>query len=287
MAEPRAGATGSPDGADLPVLSKRAARAADERAIEQWGIPSFALMESAGRACADEVQRLSTAAESDFALVLCGPGNNGGDGLVVARTLHNRGVDVRLVAVGGAEALERGSPDVARNLALWRGVGGVVDELPTGAPAEALAELRTSLDGAAVVVDALFGTGLARPLEGVFHAVVESANTVTARRLAVDVPSGLDADTGEVRGIAFRADFTVTFVARRSPRGRRDRRPARLRARGRRELSSDLMAQDGAPLARGVGWSRVRGPGAARGGRCSPASATRGSADDRPRRAGR
>lgn len=200
------------------ILSAAAARAADARAIEEWGIPSFALMESAGRASADEIGRALASAPPQSGttgeiLVLCGPGNNGGDGLVVARTLRNRGHRARVVAVGGAAQLESGSADVAQNLTLWRGLNGEVHEVVDADDVQLLAREMRSVT---LVVDALFGTGLARPLEGTYAEVVRATNACPRPVHAVDVPSGLDADTGAVHGVAVRADVTVTFVARKA-----------------------------------------------------------------------
>ena len=188
-------------------------RELDRRAIEEYGIPSIVLMENAGRACADEVERLR---RGDGPIeVLVGPGNNGGDGLVIARTLANRGHTVAVLAVGSRAALERASADVRKNLALWTesdALGGSVGELGTAAEVEALA---SRLAGAGCVVDALFGTGLARELGGPFAAAAEALAACPAPVLAVDLPSGLDGDTGAILGAAVRADVTVTFVARK------------------------------------------------------------------------
>ena len=193
-------------------IGARAARAADERAISAWGIPSFALMESAGRACVDVLERRFAEALSEPVWVLCGPGNNGGDGLVVARTLVNRGHAARVFAAGGVARLEAASPDVQRNLALWRGLGESVDELsePDDLSAAGVADAR------GVVVDALFGTGLARALTNPFAEWIAAVQASARPVLAVDLPSGLDADDGSVHGVALPATVTVSFVAEKA-----------------------------------------------------------------------
>jgi NAD(P)H-hydrate epimerase len=196
------------------VLPRAAVRELDRRAIEEHGVPSCVLMENAGRACADVAQAM-LGDRSGPALVLVGPGNNGGDGLVVARTLVNRGRDARAVFVGSADALARlteRAGDFALNLRLWRDLGRDVPVVAT--PAD-VASLAPELAGAPLVVDALFGTGLARELGAPYLDLVRAVAAAGAPVLAVDLPSGLDADTGAELGAAVRADVTVTFVGRK------------------------------------------------------------------------
>lgn len=213
-------------------LPRDAVRALDRRAAEEFGVPSIVLMENAGRACAEEALRLLAAAEEGAEAIVCaGPGNNGGDGFVVARTLANRGRAVRVFFLGGPGRLERGSHDALTNARAWHAMGGTTVFLapdaegsgaagsaPRGREAErgvAGADvLREALRSSALAVDALFGTGLTRPLEGLARTVVE-ALAEAPRVLAVDVPSGLDADEGRVLGAAVRADVTVSFVGRK------------------------------------------------------------------------
>jgi hydroxyethylthiazole kinase-like uncharacterized protein yjeF len=172
-------------------------RELDRRAIEEWGIPSFALMENAARACGDQALRMVGAGR---VLVLAGPGNNGGDGLAIARTLANRGVRTQVRYLGADPTTLRLSADFRKNLDLWYALGGRCD-----AP----------VDPGAVdlVVDALFGNGLSRPLGEPWKSAIDALNAAHVPVLAVDVPSGLDADTGEVLGTAVRATETVTFIA--------------------------------------------------------------------------
>ncbi len=200
-----------------PVLSRAAVRELDRRAIEEYGMPSALLMESAGRACADEALALLSGAEQEPVLVLCGPGNNGGDGLVVARTLENRGRRARVVHVGGRETLAGARGDALLMARLWRGLGR---EIELAADQAAVRALAPALARAPLVVDALFGTGLTRPLGEPWVALIRLLRSAGAPVLAVDVPSGLDADTGLELGAAVRADVTVTFVARKPGFGR-------------------------------------------------------------------
>jgi len=159
------------------------------------GVAGISLMERAGAAVADEAARLAPSAGR--VAVLCGPGGNGGDGFVAARLLSSRGYSVGLGLLGERTAL-RG--DAALAAARWQG--------PV-APAEAL-----DLDAADLVVDALFGAGLSRDLDGVGRRCVEAVNAFARRGkpvLSVDVPSGVDGETGAVRGAGVEARASVTF----------------------------------------------------------------------------
>ncbi|HEX2483846.1 MAG TPA: NAD(P)H-hydrate dehydratase [Myxococcota bacterium] len=184
-------------GNEWPLVGADAMRALDRHTIEKLGVPAELLMECAGRAVA-------AFAEAELAAggrvhVLCGPGNNGGDGLVAARHLHLRGVPVAVAFAGDPG---RASGDAARNLERAERVG------------VAFGRARFEVEPGDVVVDALFGTGLARAPEGEAAALIERANAARpqARVVAVDVPSGLDADTGQPLGPCIEADVTVSLA---------------------------------------------------------------------------
>ncbi|HVL70880.1 MAG TPA: NAD(P)H-hydrate dehydratase [Beijerinckiaceae bacterium] len=170
-------------------------READARTIAA-GTPGYELMRRAGAAVARAAHRLLPQGR---VLVLCGPGNNGGDGFVAARLLAEGGCAVTVALLGSRERL---TGDAALAAADW--TGPVLD-----------AE-QAEPEAADLVVDALFGAGLARDLDGAARRVVERANAAGRPVLAVDVPSGIDGDTGAVRGAAIRATETVTF-GRRKP----------------------------------------------------------------------
>jgi hydroxyethylthiazole kinase-like uncharacterized protein yjeF len=183
----------SPSG--LELLSAEEMSRADRLAIA-GGVAGLTLMENAGRAVAEEALRLAQPGQR--IAVLCGPGNNGGDGFVAARLLRERGFLVSVALLGAREALKG---DAAHMAGLWN------------AP---IWPLSTSFsEDAAVVIDALFGAGLARPLEGVAADVAVSIGRQQQRVIAVDVPSGVDGSTGEVKGAAVRAERTVTFFRRK------------------------------------------------------------------------
>jgi len=179
-------------------------RALDATTIDDLGVPSEVLMESAGRAVVEHLidcfaSRVAAGARVE---IVCGSGHNGGDGLVVARHLHQLGWPVRAHLVA----------DRARLGALVRAQLARAEAV--GAPVLDVADGRIELAASAVVVDALFGTGLARPLEGAMEECVERMNALRragGALLAVDLPSGIHADTGAVLGVAAMADETVTI----------------------------------------------------------------------------
>ncbi len=175
----------------LELLTAEEMGRADALAI-QGGVAGATLMENAGRAVADEVVKRFPDAES--VVVLCGPGNNGGDGFVTARHLMERGYRVRLGFDGDVGRLPKDAAAMARRFA------GRIEPLSPD-----------MLTGAGVVVDALFGAGLARPIEGKFATLIGRVNASAVPVVAVDVPSGIDGSTGEVRGVAINATATATF----------------------------------------------------------------------------
>ena len=175
---------------DCVLLSVEETYQADARATA-GGVPGVELMEAAGRAVANGIRQRW---DMRPVAVLCGPGSNGGDGFVVARLLREAGWSVRLALLGSPEKL---TGDAAVNANRWQGT---------------VAELKTDvLEGRRLVVDALFGAGLTRPLEGAAKTVIDAVNTRKMDCVAIDIPSGVDGDTGEVLGTAPRARLTTTF----------------------------------------------------------------------------
>jgi NAD(P)H-hydrate epimerase len=169
---------------------------ADRLAVKS-GIPSLELMERAGKAVAEAATALTRGPDTRIA-VLCGPGNNGGDGFVAARYLRDRGFDVRVFLLGEKSALKG---DAAEMMRRW--------PLPVRpATADALQSMH-------VVIDALFGAGLSRPFDGDAAELVEAVVASRLPVVAVDVPSGLDGTSGEVRGPCIEARRTVTFFRKK------------------------------------------------------------------------
>ena len=189
-----------------PLPSAAAMRAADAAAIAA-GLDGFTLMETAGRAAARAIRRAFPAARRAGALVLCGKGGNGGDGFVVARALAEAGWDVDVIRTADAPV-----PDAARHLAV---LTALADRLPGRVrigPFDGLRGL-AARRAPGLIVDALLGTGRAGALRDPLGDLVRWANAHDAPRVALDVPTGLDADTGAVPDAAVRAALTVTFGA--------------------------------------------------------------------------
>ncbi|MBL8715298.1 MAG: NAD(P)H-hydrate dehydratase [Myxococcales bacterium] len=189
----------------IPVLSRDQMRAFDRYAIETCHVPGVVLMENAGRGAADVAGRiLGARLPSARVVVVCGAGNNGGDGFVVARHLWSRGAVVQVFLAG---APERVLGDARVNHDAYLDLGGEVTLL---VPNE-LAELEAALGLADLVIDALFGTGLDRPVPPEMAALIDAINRAPGHRLSLDLPSGLHADSGAPLGACIEAHDTVCF----------------------------------------------------------------------------
>jgi NAD(P)H-hydrate epimerase len=184
-------------------LSRDEVRSIDATAAGELALPTLVLMENAGRGAAE---RLRTRLRSnDRVTIACGPGNNGGDGAVVARHLDAWGVPVRVVWFTDPGHL-RGDAAIQHEILRRSGI----DQSSITDPADDFSILWRDADW---VVDALLGTGLTREVEGLLAQVIASLNGSGLPILSLDLPSGLDTDTGLPLGIAVRATFTTTFVA--------------------------------------------------------------------------
>jgi NAD(P)H-hydrate epimerase len=178
-------------------------RELDRTTIEDYGIPGVVLMEAAGKGVVDVITR-----ERDLdgrVLILCGSGNNGGDGYVVARHLMARGYRVTVYLVSDRTKI---GGDALVNLKILDKMGADLQPLQTERDLE---RAESALVHASVIVDALLGTGLTSEVRGQYRKVLERANRCRGLKVAVDIPSGLDADNGRVLGVAFDAEHTVTF----------------------------------------------------------------------------
>jgi NAD(P)H-hydrate epimerase len=190
------------------TLTREQIREVDRIAIEELGIPGVVLMENAGRNAAERVADRVRTSRAKRVVIFCGPGNNGGDGFVIARQLANAGIEVRVYLAGDPERL---SPDCAVNhdIACKMGIG--IELIDSGSSAERAA---AGLSPEDVVVDALLGTGFGGEVREPTATLIHSLNEATkAATVAVDVPSGLDCNTGRPANATVKADLTVTFVA--------------------------------------------------------------------------
>jgi NAD(P)H-hydrate epimerase len=175
--------------------------AVDRLTIDQHGVPGVELMERAGRRVVETIQERWEGLEGLAVAVVCGKGNNGGDGFVVARLLHDRGVVVRAYLAAHRDAL---TPGAAHHCGLLEEAGISVDPVPTTSARQEFAR-------ADIVIDALLGTGLKGAVRGARAGVIEAMNSAARPIIAVDLPTGVEADTGKVNGPCVRAAVTVTF----------------------------------------------------------------------------
>ena len=185
-------------------LTRAEVRDLDRQAIEEFGLPGIVLMENAGRGA---TERLLSAGVSGRVVVCCGKGNNGGDGFVIARHLESLGVAVQVLLFAEFDEVQG---DACVNLGVLRKAGTplrMITEMSTGG------NLEDHFANAEWIVDALLGTGTRGPVREPYAGVIEAMNRSDARLLSVDLPSGLDCDTGEAPGACVRAELTVTFVA--------------------------------------------------------------------------
>jgi NAD(P)H-hydrate epimerase len=190
----------------LRPLSREEVRDVDRRALEELGMPGVVLMENAGRGAAELLIQLGIGGR---VVVCAGRGNNGGDGFVIARHLEIRGFDVRVLLFADSLKLEG---DAATNFHILRSAGTPVFEYHTATNLETWA---ADLRSAAWIVDALLGTGMQGTVREPTATVIHHINDSGVPVLAVDLPSGLDCDTGQPLGACVRAAHTATFVSRK------------------------------------------------------------------------
>lgn len=188
------------------ALSRAQVRDVDRRAIEEFHVPGIVLMENAGRGAAELLLELGVAGP---VVVCCGKGNNGGDGFVIARHLENHGCSVRVLLFCDPQDL---SGDAEVNYRIIEKAGTPIAAL--GQLADA-ADMKQEFSRADWIVDALLGTGTRGEIREPYRSVIDAINASPARVFAIDLPSGLDCDTGQSLGCCVRADHTATFVARK------------------------------------------------------------------------
>lgn len=193
------------------TCSREQIRLLDRRAIEDYGMPGVILMENAGRGAADVACDMLGNPAKKRVVVFCGKGNNGGDGYVIARHLYNRGARVDIVLACPIAEIEPES-DAGVNLTIARNMGLhpiVADGEPGRIQAAGVSKQ------ADLIVDALFGTGLAGEVREPYSSLIRLINAEDKPVLSVDIPSGIDADSGHVLRAAVRAQRTATFVMKK------------------------------------------------------------------------
>ncbi|GAB4134883.1 MAG: NAD(P)H-hydrate epimerase [Planctomycetaceae bacterium] len=190
------------------TMSREEVRTVDRLAIEQFGMPGVVLMENAGRGATEVLLSLGV---HEKIVICCGKGNNGGDGFVLARHLENHGCEVQVILFCDPESI---SGDAAINLHILQAAGTPLllldpEDHKLG---DKLADLFASAEW---IVDALLGTGTVGELREPFPTIIDAINHSPAKVLAMDLPSGLDCDTGKSLNTCVHAHHTVTFVARK------------------------------------------------------------------------
>lgn len=187
----------------LPPLSREQVRRVDQIAIEDFDMPGIVLMENAGRGASEAIDRIT---KEGLVAILCGAGNNAGDGYVIARHLQLLGRPVRIVSIVDPDSL---SGDAGINASIARKARIEIRR------AETFDAIEESIADSITVIDALLGTGAKGAPRGLFADAVRAANRHRGLRIAIDLPTGLDCDTGLAHDPTFRADHTITFVSRK------------------------------------------------------------------------
>jgi NAD(P)H-hydrate epimerase len=192
------------------LMSRDEVRAFDAWAINELGVPGIVLMENAGRGCAQFIIETLSKVKKPKVCIFCGTGNNGGDGFVIARHLLNAGFAVTVVVCGNIAKIRN---DARVNLDILTGLGLKIERLNMEGT-EIIDDRVTKLANEAnMIIDAIFGTGLTGTLRNEYKQLIESINELGCPILSVDIPSGLDCDTGIPLSASIKANCTVTFVA--------------------------------------------------------------------------
>ena len=190
-------------------MTRDEVRTVDNWAINTLGVPGVVLMENAGRSCAELTEDKLRDITDPKVCIFCGTGNNGGDGYVIARHLINNNVRVTVVICGDPAKIKG---DAKINLDILKQMDQPIEQLNPAEDNVSDRIIQFTADSD-MLVDALFGTGLKGQLSDEYKHLIEGVNACHCPVLAVDIPSGLDCDSGEPHGAAVRATWTVTFVA--------------------------------------------------------------------------
>jgi NAD(P)H-hydrate epimerase len=191
------------------VMTRDQVRAFDTHAINTLGVPGVVLMENAGRSCAELIKEKLENINKPKVCIFCGTGNNGGDGYVIARHLGNYGYQVTVVIFGEHNKIKG---DARINLEILQSLNQNIEYMNPDSD-DIVNQVDRYAAGADLIVDSLLGTGLTGEVKSSYKQLIEAINELQCPILAVDIPSGLDCDTGEILGAAIVADYTVTFVA--------------------------------------------------------------------------
>lgn len=194
----------------MKYLTVKEMQELDRKTIREYGIPALILMENAGRAVADEAIKMLQNTKNASVSILCGQGNNGGDGLVAARHLFNNGIKVKIFYLGDIKnALTKSKRETKVNLNIILKMKIPIEEIKQ----LDLSDLIPHFKHSNLIIDAIFGIGLTRLIEGQLKHLIEAVNQLDVPVIAIDVPSGIDCDNGIPLDIAIHATKTVTFGA--------------------------------------------------------------------------
>jgi NAD(P)H-hydrate epimerase len=194
-------------GASMKILTSKQMKKIDSHTINKVGIPGPVLMENAGLQIFKEIMARFPRIAEEKIVIIAGKGNNGGDGFVIARHLYNQGCDVIVLLLAPKSEIKG---DAALNMNIADKIGIKIVENRSGKYLKSHKEI---IQNATILVDAIFGTGLTKPAEGIFAKVISDVNRSSAYKIAVDIPSGLSSDTFELIGPSVKADLTVTLAA--------------------------------------------------------------------------
>jgi NAD(P)H-hydrate epimerase len=191
-------------------MSRDEVRAFDAWAVNDLGIPGIVLMENAGRSCAQFIVETLSKIKDPKVCIFCGTGNNGGDGFVIARHLLNAGFTIKIGLCGSIAKIKG---DARINYDILIGLGSKIEQLDMDGADDIDSRVTTLAHDANMIVDAIFGTGLTGTLRDEYKRLIKSINELGCPVLSVDIPSGLDCDTGLPLGESIKANCTITFVA--------------------------------------------------------------------------
>ena len=197
-------------GSKILMLSREETRAFDKWAINELGVPGVVLMENAGRGCAELIAEKLSEIEKPRVCIFCGTGNNGGDGFVIARHLLNRQFAVIVVICGDRGKIQG---DAKINLDIIESLGLGIENIDVDTETDIEGRTAALAQDADMIVDAIFGTGLSGQLRDEYKRLIAAINSLGVPIVSVDIPSGLDCDTGKPLEVAIKANCTVTFAA--------------------------------------------------------------------------